>query len=322
MVWGGMRILQRLFTPLVAFIAIQCAWLVVVVAWVLWFLGTHRELRRLAETYAPQLSVRGLDWIVLVEGLVLLAVILAGVYVIYLYWRRQAALYRAQRTFVSQVTHELKSPLASLRLHLETVRLRRPDPGQIDGFVDTMLGDVDRLEGLIENLLAAARLEQRAVQLALRTRDLSELVSRYVAERFRALPPDVRLDLDVEAGLVARVEPESIEVVLRNLLENAVLYSAGPPRISVSLSREGRWAHLAVADRGAGLERRDLKRVFRMFYRVRQPGRSVRGSGLGLFIVRTVARRHGGRVWAESPGPGQGATFHLLLPLEGGRTEP
>ncbi len=311
----GLKFFGRIINPLAVFVGTQIAWLLVLGFWIYWFVGSHRKLRALAMQYSPELLDGGTDWIILAEGIVLLVVILAGVYVIFLYWSRQASLYRAQRNFISQVTHELKSPLASIRLHLETVRLRHPDPERLDAFVDTMLADADRLHGTIQNLLTASRVEQKGLQLLLRTRDLSALVDAYFREREGFLPEGSRLDLHVEPGLWAYLEEEAFEIALRNLLENAVRYSEGPPEISVRLERDGSRAHLSVADRGRGLEPKECKKVFRMFYRVRRSGEPARGSGLGLFIVKTVALRHRGKVWVESPGPGQGATFHLVLPL-------
>ncbi|MHB8767090.1 MAG: sensor histidine kinase, partial [Deferrisomatales bacterium] len=289
-----MRVFGRIVNPLVAFVGIQVAWILVVVFWVYSFIGSHRRLRALAEQYSPELLHRGADWFILVEGLVLLVLILVGVYVIFVYWSRQVALYRDQRNFVSQVTHELKSPLASIQLHLETVRLRHPPPEQLDAFVDTMLADVDRLHGTVTNLLSASRFEQKGPSLALRRRNLSQLVERFFRGREGFLPQGGRLSVDVEPDLWAYADAESLEIALRNLLENAVLYSDGPPEIGVRLRRRGARAHLEVSDRGRGVEPGDRKKVFRMFYRARRPGDRVPGSGLGLFIVRTVVLRHRG----------------------------
>jgi signal transduction histidine kinase len=317
-----MRFLRRLLNPLVAFIGIQLVWIAVVVFWVYWFMGTHRRLRELAEQYSPELPTRGVDWFILAEGILLLVAILVGVYVIFLYWNRQRSLYRAQHNFISQVTHELKSPLASLQLHLETIRLRHPDPAQLEGFLDTMLGDADRLHSLINNLLSASRLEQRGARFSLRVGDLSELVSGYLERRRGFLPEGARLDVEVEPGLTVRLDADSLETALRNLLENAVLYAEGPPRIRVKLAADGRFAHLTVADAGRGLEPRHRKKVFRMFYRVRRSSeRTIRGTGLGLFIVRTAVRVHKGKVWIESEGLGRGTTVHIQLPLVNGATE-
>lgn len=311
----GMKIFRRIVNPLFAFVAIQLAWVLVVVFWVYWFMGKHQQLRALAERYSPELLQGGIDWFILVEGLVLLVAILAGVYVIFLFWRRQAALYRAQRNFIAQVSHELKSPLASLQLHLETIRRRRPSPARMDTFIDTMLADTDRLDTLINNLLAASRLEQKNLKLSLAPGNLSELVANYFRPRQYALPKAGKMELEIEPDLYARIDAAEIETVLRNLLENALLYSGGPPFIRVTLKREGNRAHLIFMDRGKGIEKREQKKVFRMFYRVRHSGETIRGSGVGLFIVRAVIRHHGGKVWLESQGRDKGTTFHVSLPL-------
>ena len=313
-----MKRLGRLINPLFAFIAIQLIWVVLLVFWIIWFVDSHQKIRRLAAKYSPELLQGGIDWFILVEGIVLLAAILAGVYVIFLFWRRQAALYRAQRHFIAQVTHELKSPLASLQLHLETIRRRQPSPQKLQTFVDTMLGDTTRLGTLIDNLLSANRLEQRGVRLHLRSVDLSQFLANYLRPQQYALPRAGTMLLEIEEGIQTRIEPESMETVLRNLLENALLYSDGPPRLRVALYREGNWAHLEFQDAGKGFDPRHLKKVFRMFYRVRRSNETIRGSGLGLFIVRTVVRLHRGKVWIESPGPGQGSTIHIRLPLQQG----
>jgi two-component system, OmpR family, phosphate regulon sensor histidine kinase PhoR len=310
-----MRFFSRFINPLFAFIAIQLLWLLVVVFWIYWFTGSHRRLRSLAEKYSPELLPGGMDWFILTEGLLLLVAILAGIYVIFLYWQRQAALYRAQRQFVAQVTHELKSPLASLQLHLQTIRIRRLPAKRLDTFVDTMLADTDRLDTLINNLLSANRLDQRGVKLHLVPGDFSEFTAGYFRSRQFSLPKAGVMELEVEPGLHVRFEAEAMEVVFRNLLENAILYTDGPPRIDIRLRRDGQHAHLAFSDQGKGLEKKELKKIFRMFYRVRHPGETIRGSGLGLFIIQAAVRHHHGRISVESAGLGQGTTFHLRIPL-------
>src|SRR5208282_2047676 len=158
---GIMKLLRKLFHPLFALIAIQLVWVLLVIFWIYWFIGSNKAFRKLAELYRPELAGRGIDWTVLVVGLALLLVILPGVYVIFLYWKRQSDLVNQQKNFMSQVTHELKSPLASIQLHLETIKLRNPPPDKMERFLDTMLADTDRLNNLINNLLLAAKLEHR-----------------------------------------------------------------------------------------------------------------------------------------------------------------
>lgn len=310
-----MKLFGRFINPVFAFIGIQLVWVLIVVSWIYWFIRSHQQLRELAARYSPELLHGGREWFILIEGLVLLGAILIGVYVIFLFWRRQASLYRAQRHFIAQVTHELKSPLASLQLHLETIRRRRPSPERMNTFLDTMMADTDRLHTLINNLLSANRLEQKDLTLTLRPTDFSDFVSRYFRRYQFSLPRAGRMSLDVEEGLWASIEAESMETVFRNLVENAVLYSGGAPQIRVSLHRKGDKAHLTVTDAGKGIEKKEQKKVFRMFYRIKQSGETIRGSGLGLFIVRAAIRLHHGKVWLESPGRGQGTSVHIVLPL-------
>ena len=309
-----MRWFRSLINPLFAFIGIQLAWIVVVAGWLYWFLGSHRQLRALAEKYSPELLAGGPDWVILAEGLLLLVAILVGVYVIFLFWSRQAALLREQRLFISQVTHELKSPLASLQLHLETIRRHQPQPERLAAFLETMLADAGRLNGLIDNLLSASRVEQQNWALNLQATDFSAFVERYFRSRQFTLPRAGKLKLEIEPGFFARIDREAMETVFRNLLENAILYSDGPPDITVRLYGKGDRCCLDIADRGRGIEVRDQRKIFNMFYRVRRNNENIRGSGLGLFIVRANIERHGGRIKVESAGAGKGTTFQIALP--------
>jgi len=297
-----------------ALIAIQLVWITLVIFWIYWFIGKHREFRELAEKYRPELMGQGFNWLVMAEGLVMLAVILAGVYVIFVYWNRQSNLYSQQRSFITQVTHELKSPLASIQLHLETVRLRHPPEEKLDAFVDTMLADTERLHYLINNLLMAARLEQRRKPAERRPTDISALLEERVLREQSNLPQGGSISLESEAGIKALVDPEEMGMVLRNLFENAVLYSHGSPEIIVRLARTGGKVRLSVKDHGRGLDRRELKKVFGLFYRVRPAGENVRGTGLGLYIVQSIIRGYGGRVVVESEGLGKGCTFTITIP--------
>jgi len=310
-----MKWLKRIFNPLMAFIGIQVAWVLAVIVWLNWFLGSHSKLRELAEKYSPELLVGGPDWLILTEGLLLLVSILVGVYVIFLYWQKQSALVREQRHFISQVTHELKSPLASLQLHLETLRRHQPSPEKMAAFLETMLSDTTRLNGLIDNLLSANRVGQKHWRLDLQVVDFSAFVERYFRARQYTLPKAGKLSLDIAPGLYAAIDTDAMETVLRNLLENAVLYSDNAPEISVALHQEDDKCCLAIADRGRGIDPYEQKKIFNMFYRIRRTDENIRGTGLGLFIVHATIRRHHGDVKVESKGKGQGSTFRIALPL-------
>ena len=315
------KLLKGTFHPLVVFIVVQLAWLLVVGGWLYWFIHSQSQLREAAQKYRPELMVGWMDWLVLAEGLVLLVTILAGVYVIFLYWSRQAALLREQKAFIAQVSHELKSPVASIQLHLETLKLRHPPPEQFDKSLAIMLEETERLNALINNLLTANRLDFRRFSLTLRPCDLSGMTENYFREAARHFPPEGSLSLSIDPHLTALLDPESFLLVFRNLLENTLLYADGPPHLNITLRNEGKWCHLSFADRGRGIDKKDLKKIFRMFYRVRKPGDNIRGTGLGLFIVQLLVKRQRGKIRVESDGLGKGTTFHILLPRYEGKME-
>ncbi len=314
-----MKLFKKIFHPTFALIGIQMVWVLVVFFWIYWFVGRHREFRELAERYRPGLVGHGLDWFVLVQGILLLLMMLVGVYVIFLYWKRQSNLYKQQKNAISQITHELKSPLASIQLHLETIRLRRLQPDKIERFVDTMLTDIERLNSLISNLLTAAKLEQRGRVIQRQVVDFPAFVRKFLEQKRGKLPEGGSISVDAVEGIQASINEEDMETVLRNLFENAVLYSPSAPEIVVRMEIEGRYCHLAFQDNGMGLDPGDFKKIFRKFHRVRRPGESIRGTGLGLYIVRSIIGEHDGKIRVASEGPGKGSTFHIYLPLARGR---
>lgn len=310
-----MKLFRRIFHPLITFIGVQILCIFLLISWIYWFLGRHQQLKEIANRYQAERLPETTDWFILTEGILLLVAILVGTYVIFIFWRRQASLNRAQQHFINQVTHELKSPLASIQLHLETIEMRQLEGEKLQALIKLMQNDSERLGNLINNLLIAGKLEHKDGLLNLQYGNLSEAVEEYLQKRQSAFRQSGRLEWKIEPGLMVNFDRELIETVLRNLLENAVLYADGPPFVSVKLHRDGRLAHLSVADQGSGIDPKYSKKVFKMFYRIRRGERPVRGSGLGLFIVRNAIRRHGGKVWLKSPGTGFGSTFHLTIPI-------
>jgi signal transduction histidine kinase len=177
-----------------------------------------------------------------------------------------------------------------------------------------MLADTDRLHYLINNLLMAARLEQRRKQSERRLTDLTQLVSERVERERATLPQGGSITFEAAPSLKSLVDPEEMSMVIRNLFENAVLYSPQSPEISVRLVKSGAWLHLSVQDQGRGLDSKEQKKIFDRFYRVQPPGDNVRGTGLGLYIVESVIKGYGGTVGVTSDGLGKGCTFSVKFP--------
>jgi signal transduction histidine kinase len=153
--------------------------------------------------------------------------------------------------------------------------------------------------------------------LNLQQGNFSKMIESYLLQEREKFLNIGDLSWNIEPGLTAQFETDAFETVMRNLLENASLYTDQPATVTVKLARDGEMAHLSFTDQGYGIPAKYRKKVFRIFYRIRHSGKTIRGSGIGLFIVRNVIRLHGGKAWIESLGSGKGTTFHLMIPLSG-----
>ena len=223
-------------------------------------------------------------------------------------------------SFINAVTHELKTPITSIRLYLETLQRRDVDQQQREEFYRRMLDDTDRLRTTVEQVLKAGELGYRHPVMESAPVDLRSLVTECMElARTRHNLQDSALHWRGSPnGSAAKVhgDPEELRTAIGNILDNAIKYSGGNVDVSVELDtlRNGR-VSLRVHDVGVGIPRHELKRIFKRFYRASSRSVSpVKGTGLGLFIVRAIARAHGGRVFAESAGETRGTTITLELP--------
>jgi len=256
----------------------------------------------------------------LVFGIIFFAVIITGLVLNTTFLVREIRRNEQHDAFINAVTHELKTPLASMRLYLETLKSREVSEERRQEFYDIMLADGDRLLRTVEQVLHAGRAAQKKRALNLTRIDLGQL-TRECLELAR-----LRHGLDAEAlRYVASAEaadagvsgdPDELRTAVSNLLDNAVKYSDKDVRVEVEVApADERTLAVRVTDSGIGIHRNQLKRIFKRFYRV--PGHFMarfKGTGLGLFIVRSIVERHGGRVYAESEGLGHGSTFTIRLP--------
>jgi two-component system, OmpR family, sensor histidine kinase SenX3 len=256
--------------------------------------------------------------ILLFLGIVLLALIIAGVVLNTTFLVREIRRNEQHDAFINAVTHELKTPVASIRLYVETLKTRAVEEAKRDEFYGIILSDSDRLLGTIEQILRTGRVGSSSRKPHLAPMRLDELVNECVA-RARILHSISPEALQYEPGPVLPIlgDYDEVHAAVSNLIDNAVKYSGNEMGIEVgAYESDGRFAEVRVKDRGAGIPSPELKRIFKRFYRIHGPlSTRVKGTGLGLYIVRSVAKRHGGRAWAESGGPGHGSTFTLQFPI-------
>jgi len=273
------------------------------------------------------------SWIVLnwrrgvlaVLGVIFFLVIIAGMVLNTIFLVREIRRNEQHDSFINAVTHELKTPVASIRLYLQTLQTRELDESKRREFYRIMLEDSDRLLNTIEQVLRAGSVGSRFGPVARTQVDLGELARDSVElARTRFHLDQAALSYAEHLGSrrpLVSGDPEELKVAIWNLIDNAVKYSPNQVQVEVTIEEmEHDRLAVRVVDRGVGISPAELKRVFRRFYRVPATVavRTRGSSGLGLFIVRSVARRHGGRAFAESEGTGRGSTFTLLLPRSAG----
>jgi signal transduction histidine kinase len=266
-----------------------------------------------------------LNWregLLAVLGVIFFLLIIAGMVLNTIFLVREIRRNEQHDSFINAVTHELKTPVASIRLYLQTLQTRELDEAKRREFYRIMLEDSDRLLHTIEQVLRAGSVASwPRLGRSARTRiNLAELVAECVElarTRFRldgdALSYEPRLE---PARSYVTGDPEELKTAIWNLIDNAIKYSPTAPQVRVQLEAPEQRLAVRVLDNGVGISPAELKRVFRRFYRIPTAVavRTRGSSGLGLFIVRSVARRHGGKAFAQSEGTGRGSTFTLLLP--------
>jgi signal transduction histidine kinase len=287
--------MRKLLIPLILFIALLLASLTVLTLWIVW----------------AAIDATHVMW--LLQGIFLMAAVISAGTIIFFYYTKMRSLDIERVNFISSVSHELLTPLASVRLYIDTMLLRELTAEQRRDFLTLMLGDAERLSTLIARILMAARIERHRTRYNYEQIDLAAFVKNFIAER-RSLFGGAHIELAIpERECWAHADPEALAMVLMNLVQNGVRYSPTPASIAIALEEQkGKWL-LTVSDKGDGIAAADLKKIFRLFYRA---SHRQAGTGLGLYIVENIVTDHRGKVWAESAGIGQGAAFKVMLPCK------
>ncbi len=254
----------------------------------------------------------------LVFGIIFFAIIITGLVLNTIFLVREIRRNEQHDAFLNAVTHELKTPIASIRLYLQTLQKRDVKEEKRQEFYNIMLADTNRLLNTVEQVLQASRTRDKNHLLNIAEINLAELLRESI-ERIRT-----RYDLNDGAISFSQIDSEikipgdadELQTVFTNLLDNAVKYSGKELKVSIAVkSLNEKTVIVRIKDFGIGISPADLKRIFKRFYRVPNPQTQKRkGTGLGLFIVRSIIKKHGGKISAESKGDGTGTTFIIQLP--------
>jgi two-component system sensor histidine kinase SenX3 len=263
------------------------------------------------------LSIR--EVAILVLGVFFFGLIITGLVLNTIFLVREIRRSEQHDAFLNAVTHELKTPIASIKLYLETLKSRDVAPEKQREFYEVMLADSDRLLNTVEQVLSASKTSDTKRRYDVEELDLAKLLedsAAIVRSRYNLEGAAIRISEASEDVSVVG-DAEELQTAFVNLLDNAVKYSPTDIKVSVRLkpSTLRNKVDVVIRDNGIGIEPADLKRIFKRFYRVPQgSSKKVKGTGLGLFIVNSIIKKHGGSIRAESKGDGRGATFVIQLP--------
>lgn len=257
-------------------------------------------------------------WVVILVLSILVAIILTGIFIIFVYHLKSHRLYRLQHNFINSFTHELKTPVTSLQLYLETFDKHNLPRKMQHKYINYMLDDVKRLTTNINKILNIAKIESKTFEGQLIAVDLVAFMHDF-CNRNRQLFRNCQISIQTPDGLSfpCEIDQALFEMLVMNILSNAVKYNNSPtPKVKISFRQEKDKALISFVDNGIGLEKRECKKIFKKFYQVSSSGK-VRdsGSGLGLYLVESITRLHKGDVSATSQGPGKGVSITLKLPL-------
>jgi signal transduction histidine kinase len=253
-------------------------------------------------------------WMILGEGSVFMLLLVFGTFQLFRTFNKEVLLARQQNNFLLSITHELKSPLASIKLSLQTLEKRVVVEEKYQKLISNSLDDVDRLQSLVDNILFAARMENHSYLFEQREENISDLVEHLI-EKFRINIGNSRsIHVSIQPGLEGSVDKEAIRSAFINVLENAYKYSSLNSLIQINFYKKENSLVFEVKDEGKGIALHERQNIFQKFYRIgNEETRNTKGTGLGLFIVKKVIESHNGKIVIEDNLP-KGTVFKIYLP--------
>lgn len=307
------------YHPVFVFVFCILALVLSLVLYIYWYMEIRSGLSAVASRFnlEPEIVFESHAWVVIAVLSVLVGIILMGILMIFTYHQKTFQLYRLQNNFINNFTHELKTPVTSLKLYLETFQKYDIQRDHQMKFIGYMIQDVGRLGNNINRILNLARLESKSYHGEFVVSDLERVIERFYQNNRHLFPGlEMHIQNQTDRPAVYPIDLTLFEMLLMNLLTNAAKYNqSSKPTVHICIDREPRKLLLRFTDNGIGIEKNETKKIFRKFYQVgRSEDMSAKGNGLGLYLVQHIARIHKGRIFVESQGDFKGSTFTLSLP--------
>jgi signal transduction histidine kinase len=299
------------FQPLLIFIFSLVAVLTSLVIYIRSYLKVHQAFNQVVAKYHinPAQFLQTETWVIVVVLSILVSIILIGLMMIFIYYQKMIQLYRLQQNFINGFTHELKTPIASLQLFLETFTKHELSRDDQLKYFDFMRKDVKRLSDNVNRILHLGKLEDKNFKANFQSTDLVSLINNFLSNTPH-LFEESEISFKKEAeSIFLNVDQSLFEMLLMNLITNATIYNKSHiKKIELNLNKRGSKIYLEVKDNGIGIGKSEIKKIFRKFYQI---GKTTKGSGLGLYIVQSIVKLHRGDIWVESKGEGLGTKFFM-----------
>jgi two-component system, OmpR family, phosphate regulon sensor histidine kinase PhoR len=314
-----MRGKHSLFYHILIFVIAQLVWLLLLGIWIYWYVSNYIVFEKVGEEVSPQLVYDVQNALPFILGLILLIGLSFITSLIFRHLNVQLRLTKLYDNFIGNVTHELKSPLSSIQLYLETLKQRDVPEDRRKEFINMMMKDADRLQSLINSILEISAQEKKKLLLDYSVHQADTIVKELIeesCEKFRVEKENYRIISDASCEVVA--SKDALKVVFDNLVDNAVKYSTIQAKIVVSLICNSKKVVIIFSDLGIGIAAKEQKKIFNKFYRIyNKEIPNVKGTGLGLYRVKEIIKAHDGKITVLSEGEGKGTTFKIELPAYG-----
>ena len=303
------------FRSILIFIIAQVAWFSLLGLWIYRYISSHVILSKVDDSLSAQIMSEGANIFTLVFGCVLFIAVSLGMSLIFRNLTVQYKLTKLYDDFLANVTHELKTPLASIQLHLETLKGRNVPFSKQKKFINMMLRDANRLKRLIDSILEIAGLEQKKAIYQCRVFNADAVIKELIEEaRIQFKLPEDAVHIQGNADCECVLNKNAFKILIDNLIDNAVKYTKNRLKIWVVLKCTEKKLIIEFADNGIGIAPKDLKKIFKKFHRISHPDvPNVKGTGLGLYWAKEIVKYHGGKIKAVSRE--NGTIFRIELPV-------